>query len=59
MPCVQRQLVMTEKKVEEVDPLDLGDEGMEVEFGKIDNLREMLAKSSVAITFKVMRSNKP
>ena len=58
-PCVQRQLVMAERKAEEVDPLDLGDEGMDIEFGKIDNLREMLAKSSVAITFKVMCSNKP
>lgn len=48
----QRQLLMTEKNAEEVDPLDLGDDGMEIEFGKMDNIREMLAKSSVAITFK-------
>jgi len=43
------------RKEEEVDPLDLGDDDMEIEYGKMDNLREMLAKSSVAITFKGQR----
>ena len=41
------------KEEDEVDPLDLGDDDMEIDYGKMDNLREMLAKSSVAITFKV------
>lgn len=45
------------KEEDEVDPLDLGDDDMEIEYGKMDNLREMLAKSSVAITFKVTRPN--
>jgi len=37
----------------DVDPLDLGDEDMEVEHEKIDTLRQILAKSSVAITYQV------
>ena len=41
-----------------MDPLDLGDDDMEIEYDKMDNLREMLAKSSVAITFQVTSSNK-
>ena len=54
--CVQRQLTATKRKNEEVDPLDLGDDDMDIEYDKMDNLREMLAKSSVAITFQVMSS---
>ena len=46
----------TKRKDEEVDPLDLGDDDMDIEYDKMDNLREMLAKSSVAITFQVMSS---
>ena len=37
----------------EAHPLDLGDEDMEVEYEKIDTLRQILAKSSVAITYQV------
>ena len=37
----------------DVDPLDLGNEDMEVEHEKIDTLRQILAKSSVAITYQV------
>ena len=45
---------MTIKKRDpDVDPLDLGDEDMEVEYEKIDTLRQILAKSSVAITYQV------
>jgi len=51
----QRQLTATKRKDEEVDPLDLGDDDMEIEYDKMDNLREMLAKSSVAITFQGQR----
>lgn len=55
--CVQRQLMATKRKDEEVDPLDLGDGDIEMEYDKMDNLRAMLAKSSVAITYQVTRSN--
>ena len=45
---------MTIKKSDpDVDPLDLGDEDMEVEYEKMDTLRQILAKSSVAITYQV------
>ena len=45
---------MTIKKSDpDVDPLDLGDEDMEVEYEKIDTLRQIFAKSSVAITYQV------
>ena len=47
----------TKRKDEEVDPLDLGDGDIEMEYDKMDNLRAMLAKSSVAITYQVTRSN--
>ena len=57
--CVQRQIVASKRKDEEVDPLDLGDDDIEMEYAKMDNLREMLAKSSVAITYQVTSSNKP
>ena len=43
----------TKKRDSDVDPLDLGDEDMEVEYEKIDTLRQILAKSSVAITYQV------
>ena len=56
--CVQRQLMATKRKDEEVDPLDLGDGDIEMEYDKMDNLREMLAKSSVAITYQVTRHTK-
>jgi len=52
----QRQLMATKRKDEEVDPLDLGDGDIEMEYDKMDNLREMLAKSSVAITYQGQRS---
>ena len=55
--CVQRQLMATKRKDEEVDPLDLGDGDIEMDYDKMDNLRAMLAKSSVAITYQVTRSN--
>lgn len=51
----QRQPLATKRKDEEVDPLDLGDDDMDIEYDKMDNLREMLAKSSVAITFQGQR----
>ena len=45
--------VTIKKSDPDVDPLDLGDEDMEVEYEKIDTLRQILAKSSVAITYQV------
>ena len=53
-----QQLTAKKKEKKEVDPLDLSDEDMEMEFDKMDNLREMLAKSSVAITYQVTIQNK-
>ena len=53
-----RQLTAKKKENKEVDPLDLSDDDMEMEFDKMDNLREMLAKSSVAITYQVTIQNK-
>ena len=43
----------SKRKDKEVDPLDLGVDDIEMEYAKMDNLREMLAKSSVAITYQV------
>ena len=53
-----QQLTAKKKEKKEVDPLDLSDDDMEMEFDKMDNLREMLAKSSVAITYQVTIQNK-
>jgi len=47
--------VTIKKRDPDVDPLDLGDEDMEVEYEKIDTLRQILAKSSVAITYQGQR----
>ena len=49
----------SKRKDKEVDPLDLGGDDIEMEYVKMDNLREMLAKSSVAITYQVTSSNNP